>query len=81
MKKQLTKSPKERYSLDKNECSRLLKIIVKIDMRTYNPYWYKLIKKLKREDKVKTGPTLSYVLGAYKLLDEPISDFQTICNN
>lgn len=38
------------------------------------PYWYKLIKKLKEKDKIKTGLTIPYIFGAYKILGEPIKN-------
>lgn len=38
------------------------------------PYWYKLIKALKEKNKIKTGPTIPYIFGAYKILGVPIKD-------
>ena len=43
-----------------------------------NPYWYKLIKLLKRKGKITTGLTIPYLFGAYKLLDVPFSNLSTL---
>ena len=38
-----------------------------------NPFWYKLIKRLKKDNEITTGITIPYLFGAYKIIGNPFS--------
>lgn len=46
-----------------------------------NPYWYKLIKLFKTVEqpyKISTGLTIPFLFGAYRILDNPFPDIDTL---
>lgn len=46
-----------------------------------NPYWYKLIKLFKSAEgpyKISTGLTIPFLIGAYKVIDKPFDNINTL---